>query len=1578
MHPPLSARKLLTTPVPDGLVVIGTLVLLGLGVAWLVFLQGNRDDHAQSALLLSRLEATLNLQRSWEVQGLERGQIRQEQLRLIQRYRHQSETLFAQLRHGQPGSTRTAWFEQLWQANRVYQSALQQGLELLQTGRADAARAMSRQSIDPSYQRLSQALAQAVQQTQQAAALARRGIFFDFGLGLGLTVLALGWLFWRLGQTQAAAAAERLHYQAVQENEQFLQRVAEATPDILYVYDLTQQRNRYINRGVAGLGYSPAEIGQIGSRESPSLIHPDDLPGFRAAQGQLQVLGDGEVLEVEYRLKAKDGSYRWLHDRSLVLARDRGHPTQLLGIAQDITRQKQAQERLTRQSQQRQRLLKGAEQLVSSLSLQEVLGRLPVVLGGMVPFEALGVYDLDRKRGLLRPQLLSGEWITPEAGSQFIPLDQGIVGAVAQSGQAERVNQIHLQAHLDPYPASSQASRHLLALPLNAQGQVFGVVVVGRSDPPFDLEEFEQVQLLVNYLALGLNNAQLHSSTARQAQELSLLSRIQQAIGQDLELPVLIRTVVGAVAEVFGYTQVSLYLREGQELVLQHQVGYSRVIERIPVGQGVSGRAVQNGKAVLLEDTQSDPTFLGAIEGIVSEVCVPLFDGGSAVGVINVETTDGMRLSPEDLRLMEQVAQQISLALKQARLYQVVKEGEERFRGAFYETSTGMALVTLDGRWLAVNDALCGMLGYSREELLSKTFQEITHPDDLENDLRQTARLVAGEIGSLHFEKRYLHKEGQQVWVMLDVALLRSAGKATGFITHIQDISQPKRREQQLRESEERFRSAFDLASIGMALLTVEGHYLRVNPVLCAMLGYQQEELLGADFQHLTHPDDLGQDLELGYQVLRGEIESFSREKRYLHKKGQVVWVLLNVALIRDSTGNPLYYINQVVDISQRRQVEEALQKSEALYRGMVEALEEGIVLQDAGGHIVEANDAAERVLGLTRDQMMGRTSMDPRWRAVHEDGSDFPGDTHPAMLTLRTGEPQRNVIMGIHKPDRSLSWLLVNTQALVAAGGDQPYAVVTSFLDISEQKRAEMELRALQERLSSLLTSSPVVIYSAQLGDRWPLEVSFVSENVQRITGFAAERFSEPDFWEERLHPEDREATLADLQPLLQQGSQVQEYRWQHADGSYHWMRDEQRLLRDQTGSPLEVVGTWADVSQQKTLQEIRAAQQAAEQANRAKSEFLSRMSHELRTPMNAILGFGQLLQMENPTPAQRESIEQILKAGRHLLQLINEVLDISRIEAGRMTLSLEPLHLDEVVQECLNLVRLVAGSRNIQLNFPAPESCHPIIQADRQRLKQVLLNLLSNAIKYNHDGGMVSLFCRETAEGTLMVGVQDTGPGIAPELLERLFTPFDRLGAEQGREEGTGLGLALSKALIEAMQGRLWAESTLGQGSTFWVELPLASPMPTLEPARPAIEPPQGVPDGARNLLYIEDNLANLRLVERVLARWPNVQLLSAMQGRLGLELALSQPPDLILLDLHLPDLPGQEVLARLKAHPQTRAIPVIVLSADASDHQIERLLTQGATAYLTKPLDLEAFYRVLRKALGGSSEQTLNPPA
>jgi signal transduction histidine kinase/ActR/RegA family two-component response regulator len=392
-----------------------------------------------------------------------------------------------------------------------------------------------------------------------------------------------------------------------------------------------------------------------------------------------------------------------------------------------------------------------------------------------------------------------------------------------------------------------------------------------------------------------------------------------------------------------------------------------------------------------------------------------------------------------------------------------------------------------------------------------------------------------------------------------------------------------------------------------------------------------------------------------------------------------------------------------------------------------------------------------------------------------------------------------------------------------------------------------------------------------------------------------------------------------------------------------------------------------------------LREAKLAAEQANEAKSEYLSRMSHELRTPLNAILGFAQLLELDELTDEQRDNLRHILAGARHLLGLINEVLDIAAIEAGRLTLSLEPVSVAAVATETVSLIRPLADQHRILLVGPNPgPSSTTHVMGDHQRLKQILLNLLSNAVKYNREGGRVELACEKVAGQRLRIKVIDDGRGIADDSVERLFVPFERL--EQGSSvEGAGLGLPLSKRLAEAMGGTLNLTSS-PQGSTFWVELPLIEgPVQRAERELdlPAADPSER-PAEALTVLYIEDNLSNLQLVEQVLNRRRGVKLISAMRPQLGLDLAGEHHPDLILLDLHLPDMPGEEVFRRLRAAQKTADIPVVILSADARPSLISDMLDQGARAFLTKPLDVKELLELLEGLAAEPAPAVTAPPS
>jgi len=410
---------------------------------------------------------------------------------------------------------------------------------------------------------------------------------------------------------------------------------------------------------------------------------------------------------------------------------------------------------------------------------------------------------------------------------------------------------------------------------------------------------------------------------------------------------------------------------------------------------------------------------------------------------------------------------------------------------------------------------------------------------------------------------------------------------------------------------------------------------------------------------------------------------------------------------------------------------------------------------------------------------------------------------------------------------------------------------------------------------------------------------------------------------------------------------------------------------LRDDYGDIIGYLLIGTDNSVRKRVEsELNEAMAAAKKANRAKTDFLAGMSHELRTPLNAVLGFAQLMESGSPPPtvSQKRNLDQILKAGWYLLELINEVLDLTLIESGKVTLSSEAVSLSEVMLECRAMIEPQALKRSIGLKFARFEVPY-FVKADRTRVKQVLINLLFNAIKYNKPGGSVSVEYSLGAPDSIRISIRDTGLGLAPEQLAQLFQPFNRLGKEAGTEEGTGIGLVVTKRLVELMGGSIGVDSTVGVGSVFWIEMNLTSaPQLAVAEAEHAVLAQPRAPDGlpTRTILYVEDNPANLELVEQLIARRPDLRLLSAADGDLGVEFARAYQPEVVLMDINLPGMSGIAALKILRADPATAHIPIIALSANAVPHDIEKALAAGFFNYLTKPIKVEQFMNALDVAL------------
>jgi PAS domain S-box-containing protein len=621
-----------------------------------------------------------------------------------------------------------------------------------------------------------------------------------------------------------------------------------------------------------------------------------------------------------------------------------------------------------------------------------------------------------------------------------------------------------------------------------------------------------------------------------------------------------------------------------------------------------------------------------------------------------------------------------------------------------------------------------------------------------------------------------------------------------------------------------------------------------------------------------------------------------------------------------------------------------------------------GFIIIDAHGTVQSFSPGAERLFGYVESEVVGQhvsILMPESNRTLKgKDQSDHWGlgaDQFDGVVRAVTG----------HRKDDTDFSMLLSTGEFERDG--RPMFIATVH-DLGDDVASRKALQESEGRFRQLVDNIEEVFI---LRTTAPYRYVYISPAVHKVFGLTAdEAIANPELFLSFTHPDDLEFVR---KTMAEAGSAPQvevEYRIIRADGETRWVWTRYRHVDVEPGSPPLLAVVVSDITAQKDAQRAEVSARAeAERANAAKTEFLSRMSHELRTPLNAILGFAQLLNMDDLGENQRESVHQILRGGRHLLDLINEVLDISRIDSGQLALSPEPVLVSEVVGEVIDLVVPLVTARNLAIVAPSRDRCDEFVLADRQRFKQVLLNLVSNSIKYNREGGEITLTCAGRSDHTFALTVSDTGIGMGAEELERLFTPFDRLGRESTGEEGTGVGLALSQRLIHLMGGSIEVESATGVGSSFTIVLPLTrvAELPTddrgsdEESARGVTTLTSVDPEGL-TVVYIEDNLANVRLMEQLAARRRRVTLVHAMQGRLGLDLVASSRPGLILLDLHLPDMSGEEVLRRLQAEADTKDIPTVVVSADASLGQIRRVLELGASGYLTKPFDVEELLRWL----------------
>jgi PAS domain S-box-containing protein len=898
------------------------------------------------------------------------------------------------------------------------------------------------------------------------------------------------------------------------------------------------------------------------------------------------------------------------------------------------------------------------------------------------------------------------------------------------------------------------------------------------------------------------------------------------------------------------------------------------------------------------------------------------------------------------------------------------------------------------------------MLGYSAAEVID----QIT-PADISDPQEVIARAVALslELGTTItpgfdalafkasrgiediYELTYIRKDGSRFPAIVSVTALRD--DQTGIIGYLligTDNTARKRAEEALADAGALQNAIFNSANFSSIATDEKGVIQLFNVGAERMLGYSAAEVLNkitpAD---ISDPQEViaraeALSLELGTTITPGfDALAFKAsrgiediyELTYIRKDGSRFPAIVSVTALRDDQTGIIGYLLIGTDNTARKRAEEALAEAGALQNAIFNSANFSSIATDEKGVIQLFNVGAERMLGYDAADVLNKITpaeiSDPKeviaraGALSRELGTTITPGFDALAFKASRGIEDIYELTYIRK-DGSRFPAIVSVTAL----RDDQAAIIGYLLigtDNSARKHVEEQLRWTEESFRLMVES--VSDYAIVMLDPQGCVVSW-NTGAERIKGYHADEIVGRHF-DTFYPPEAVEEGKPQRDLVAASSGRFEDEGWRvRKDGSLFWANIVFTAIRDQGGNLRGFAKLTRDLTARNKVEAALTNSKAtAEKANLAKSEFLSSMSHELRSPLNAILGFAQLMESDSPPPTttQSESISQIINAGWYLLELINEILDLATIESGKLSISLEPVSINEVLLECQSMIEPLALRRGIQMSFPGKDTPF-CVNADRTRLKQVLINLLSNAIKYNRVGGSVVVDCTEVNTGHIRISVADTGHGLPPEKLAQLFQPFNRLGQEVNGEEGTGIGLVVSKRLVELMNGVISVESTVGKGSTFRLELLSTAPLtlPASAQAAVAAEPEIAVVEGKRTLLYVEDNPANLKLVERLIGRRNDLRLLSAMDGNHGVELARACLPDVILMDINLPGISGIEAMRILRDDPATRHIPVMALSANAMPRDIQRGMDAGFFRYLTKPIKVSEFMDALNGAL------------
>ena len=919
---------------------------------------------------------------------------------------------------------------------------------------------------------------------------------------------------------------------------------------------------------------------------------------------------------------------------------------------------------------------------------------------------------------------------------------------------------------------------------------------------------------------------------------------------------------------------------------------------------------------------------------------------------------------------------------------EISHEYEIKYRSLIENISDVVFEIDFKGIITYISPTIEKLLGYTQQDVIGKSFLHFVG----ENAEYLAERFkVLRDKGTIDNDYRIVSKNGEVHWLRFSTKAILEDGIFKGGLGTLVDITENMLSRIALQESEALYLSILHASPDVITITDLEGNIKFSSPKAIEMFGLKKHnDTDGHSLFEFIAPKDHKRAKRNVEKMFQGEFFG-AEEYMGVRVDGSNFDIEVNGEFIKDAEGKHTGMIFITRDITERKITKEKLKKSEETFRYLVETVNDAIYEVDNSGVIKYVSPAIEKIVGYTPEELIGKNFFEymyPDDRPLLMEALTHLADKDSSFLEYRylTKEGKVQWVRSSTAPN-------IRNGVLIGGTG--------SLTNINDRKLAEDELR----KLSLAVEQSPATIVITDLN----ANVEYVNPAFEATTGYS---FAE---------------VVGKSTKILQSGKtdpRIYQQMWKtitngeewngewinkKKNGEFFWesilitpIHNENNVItnylavkqditnRKQTENEIRDLNANLELKiKERTIQlaetnnillqeieerkkkevDLQVARIAADKANLAKSEFLSRMSHELRTPMNSILGFAQLLEMSDLNKSQKKGVNHIMKSGKHLLDLINEVLDISRIEAGRLSLSIEPVHLNSIIQEAIDIVRIQASERQISIELVDAFDANSYVKSDRQRLKQVMLNLMNNAIKYNKTGGSVVIKSEirpknEGEIGMIRISVIDSGFGLASEDIPKLFVPFERVGAEKTATEGTGLGLAVVKKLVGAMGGNLGVESELGVGSIFWIELPQSeSHTDTLKRAGILDAIDSIISEKTGTILYIEDNNSNIELVEQILtSQRTNIRLVTSLEGRRTLDLAVANNPDLILLDLNLPDIHGSEVINLLMQDERTKHIPVVIISADAMPHQLDRLIHAGAKKYLTKPLDVTDFLTII----------------